>query len=356
MSTIIFLGPTLAHEAARQRLSATYLPPASQGDVLRALQGGATRIGIIDGYFNHVPSVWHKEILLALEQGVPVYGAASMGALRAAELHGFGMQGVGRVFEWYRDGALTDDDEVAVVHGSGEDGYRQLSEALVNVREHLSAAVSSESVTASFAASLFAIAQGLFYRERSYPRLFALAREQHLLEREIEAFAAFIKLRTPVKQRDAIALLERMAADTPQPTPALPRFTLERTFFLERLRNHVALEQLSQPSVPAPSGLAPAALNTLRKKTLLRTLAMKHASQLGLLADADETQQMADDFRRARGLVDGERMLAWLKEQELSLEAFSEVIRELATVRKLEHHYSLEVDARIGAHVRMGLG
>jgi hypothetical protein len=41
-----------------------------------------------------------------------------MGALRAAELHTFGMVGVGRVFEGYRDGVYEDDDEVAVVHGS----------------------------------------------------------------------------------------------------------------------------------------------------------------------------------------------------------------------------------------------
>ena len=40
-------------------------------------------IGIIDGYFQQVPSVWHKEILWAMAQGVHVFGSASMGALRA---------------------------------------------------------------------------------------------------------------------------------------------------------------------------------------------------------------------------------------------------------------------------------
>ena len=34
----------------------------------------------------------------------------------AAELAAFGMQGVGAIFAAYRDGALEDDDEVAVVH------------------------------------------------------------------------------------------------------------------------------------------------------------------------------------------------------------------------------------------------
>nr|UXE46071.1 hypothetical protein Hi04_10k_c5591_00011 [uncultured bacterium] len=119
---VVFLGPSLDLDAARKELAADYRPPAAQGDVLLALRSGARRIGIIDGRFNDVPSVWHKEILLALEEGALVFGAASMGALRAAELHRFGMIGVGRVFEWYRDGVLCDDDEVAVIHGRLEHG------------------------------------------------------------------------------------------------------------------------------------------------------------------------------------------------------------------------------------------
>ena len=89
-------------------------------------------IAIIDGYFDSVPAVSHKEILVALSMGVPVYGAASMGALRVAELHHFGMIGVGRIFERYREGSLEDDDEVAVVHGSADAGF------LVQSRPHWS--------------------------------------------------------------------------------------------------------------------------------------------------------------------------------------------------------------------------
>ncbi len=75
-----------------------------------------------------------------MAQGIHVFGSASMGALRAAELAAFGMEGVGAIFEAYRDGALEDDDEVAVVHGPAESGYRALSVALVNIRHTLAAA------------------------------------------------------------------------------------------------------------------------------------------------------------------------------------------------------------------------
>ena len=63
-----------------------------------------------------------------------------MGALRAAELHTFGMRGVGRIFEAFRDGEVEDDDEVAVVHGPAELGYLVLSEPMFNIRATLARA------------------------------------------------------------------------------------------------------------------------------------------------------------------------------------------------------------------------
>ena len=136
----VFLGPTLASRDARLVLEADYRPPAAQGDVFRAVDHGAVAIGIIDGYFQRIASVWHKEILWAMKQGVHMFGSASMGALRAAELHGFGMRGVGQIFADYRDGVLVDDDEVAVLHGPAEADYVAVSEAMVNIRATLAAA------------------------------------------------------------------------------------------------------------------------------------------------------------------------------------------------------------------------
>ena len=114
---VVFAGPTLPAadiHAALDGIPHGVRPPVAQGDVTRAVLDGAAVIGIIDGFFDRVPAVWHKEILWAMSSGVHVYGAASMGALRAAELHQFGMVGVGAVFAGFRDGVLTGDDEVAV--------------------------------------------------------------------------------------------------------------------------------------------------------------------------------------------------------------------------------------------------
>lgn len=135
---VVFLGPTLTVDKAKEFLPhAIFLPPAKCQSFLHALSLNPSHIILIDGYFENTPSVWHKEILYAMEKGIQVIGASSMGALRAAELHHYGMQGVGEIFHWYKSGLIEDDDEVAVVHQLKERGYLAMSDALVNIRATL---------------------------------------------------------------------------------------------------------------------------------------------------------------------------------------------------------------------------
>jgi len=141
MKTYIFLGPSLdLNEAQSIYPDAIYLPPVKCGGVVKVLQNKPDRLVIIDGFFHYVASVWHKEILFALSKGVEVHGASSMGALRAAELYQFGMVGHGKVYESYKSGELTDDDEVAVLHRSEKSGYKPITDAMVNIRSTLNAA------------------------------------------------------------------------------------------------------------------------------------------------------------------------------------------------------------------------
>ena len=101
---VLFAGPSLSGEISTLKRKFPGLdirPPAACGDILRAVRDGAKAIGLIDGYFGDLPSVWHKEILFALHNGVAVAGGASMGALRAAECAPFGMVGLGSIYEDY---------------------------------------------------------------------------------------------------------------------------------------------------------------------------------------------------------------------------------------------------------------
>jgi hypothetical protein len=210
MNVCIFLGPTVPVEKAAKVLDAVYLPPAAQGDVYLAAVDGAEAIGIVDGYFQGAPSVWHKEILWAMSRGVHVFGSASMGALRAAELSVFGMQGVGRIFEAYRDGVITDDDEVAVVHGPEEICYRATTVPLVNIRATLASALEQELITAPAHRVLTDMARSLYYWDRSYGALVKKC-EAWVEESILERFAAWVSGNAvDQKHDDAIEMLERM--------------------------------------------------------------------------------------------------------------------------------------------------
>ena len=168
MTIVVFVGPTLSREDIAACGDMVCLPPVAQGDVYRAAQRRPLAMGIIDGYFSGAPSVWHKEILWAMSRGIPVFGSASMGALRAAELHAFGMRGVGRIFEAFRDGELEDDDEVAVVHGPAELAHIQVSEAMVNIRATLTRAETEGVLSKSSRGALEAFGKSMFFPQRNW--------------------------------------------------------------------------------------------------------------------------------------------------------------------------------------------
>src|ERR1700723_3878164 len=98
MRAVIFAGPSVPPSLrSEQPAVLKWHPPVRQGELYRVALGRPAIIGVVDGYFEVTPTVWHKEILWAMAQGIHVYGSASIGALRAAELHPFGMTGIGSI-------------------------------------------------------------------------------------------------------------------------------------------------------------------------------------------------------------------------------------------------------------------
>lgn len=235
MKACVFLGPSLRGDEAVRLEGAGAIeirPPVRAGDVRQALHDGCQLIGIVDGFFEQVPTVWHKEILFALSRGAWVYGGGSMGALRAAELHRYGMVGIGAIFDAYRTGQLDADDEVAVVHGPAESGFRELSTALANLRFGLRRAVERGILSAASEAVLLATAQRRFYADRSWKTLFLDGKNQGAVAREeILALQAWVVHESPNQKRDdAIAVLTRMSADLSAGiAPFSPAFAFEPT-------------------------------------------------------------------------------------------------------------------------------
>lgn len=172
---VVFLGPSLPAAEAMRLARCRVLPPARQGDLWRALALRPRAIALVDGLFEAAPSVWHHEILEALEAGVAVFGGASMGALRAAELSPHGMIGVGRIFGWYRDGAIDDDSEVALLHAGAEHGWEAFTVPLVNVRHAAEQARGARVLSRAEAAGLVEEAGLLHFQERTWARVLEAA-------------------------------------------------------------------------------------------------------------------------------------------------------------------------------------
>lgn len=208
---VLFVGPTLPDAAEIADPGIVLRPPAQKGDIVKALEEGANAIGLIDGFFENVAPVWHKEILFALSKGVRVYGAASMGALRAAECAAFGMIGIGCIFEAYASGALADDSAVAQIHAPAELGYRPLSEPLVNVQATLQALVETGAIGEPERAALQACAETIFFKSLTYRSLAEAADLPDPARRR--AIADLLHANAVNQKRiDALQLLRTLAA------------------------------------------------------------------------------------------------------------------------------------------------
>jgi hypothetical protein len=212
MIAIVFSGPSLPSSKAPVYPRLEWRPPVRQGDVYRAAQSRPALIGIVDGYFETVATVWHKEILWAMAQGIHVYGAASIGALRAAELADFGMKGVGAIFRQFYTSALADDDEIAVLHGPEELDYIQVTEAMVNVRATINRALQLEVISPPIAMALLGIAKSLFYKDRTYEVVLRSATEQRMSREALRRFAEWLpEGRIDQKRVDALEMIEVMS-------------------------------------------------------------------------------------------------------------------------------------------------
>jgi hypothetical protein len=211
---IVFLGPSLEQTAAEKILCADYCPPARRGDLLAAVNTGATIIGLIDGVFHQESAVAHREILAAVKKGVVVVGASSMGALRAAEMDTLGMVGIGEIYRMYKSGELESDDEVALVFDPSSG--LALSEPLINIRFTLKRAVDEGILGTAAHDALLSSARSLFYPKRTY-RAIVTAAGNTIDKKTRDRFLNWVTAgAVDQKRRDAVAALEYIRNIAPE--------------------------------------------------------------------------------------------------------------------------------------------
>ncbi|MEO0369928.1 MAG: TfuA-like protein [Pseudomonadota bacterium] len=312
---ILFAGPTISAEDIRDLLpEAEIRPPARTGDIYRAAQDKPVAIGLIDGFFEGVPAVWHKEILWAMDQGIAVFGASSMGALRAAELHAFGMIGVGWIFEAYRDGRFKDDDEVALRHGPKEMSYMALSEPMANIRATLDQSVSEGVLDQAIASNLINRTKAMYFPDRSWDALLTHASEAGMGE-AIDQFKTWLNTnKIDQKNRDARDMTMRMAGFKGTTKPG---FHFQHTVMWEDLTRHCD---------SAGPGLAVSLIFDDLRHDFERYQPLRHRAAAHLQAgmDWDVPPEVIDtaltQFRKEHRLYTGAALNAWLTEHQFNID------------------------------------
>lgn len=311
---VVFLGPSLPAGEARRWVSCHVLPPARRGDVWRALSLRPRAIVLIDGVGEALPPVWHPELLSAVESGVAVFGGAGQGALRAAELAGQGMVGVGQIFEWYRTRTLVDDSEVALRHAGAEQGYRPLTVPMVNVRHVVVQARAARVLNTRQARGLVTVAERLYYGERTWRRILETVRPSWSAATWGGWEGWFSRGVEDLQAMDAQACLRAAAAFLASAAPVKPPRGAVRTLPPARVRRRRLEEgvaMLAGRAVPCAQVLTVLQREpdseALAEAGLRRALLAGWARSLGLEPTAEEVKQAEGEWWRRHEVRPPER-------------------------------------------------
>jgi hypothetical protein len=349
---VVFVGPSISLDAAERIAPFHYCPPAAQGDVYLAVRGGARAIGLVDGFFEGVPAVWHKEILYALSSGVHVFGASSMGALRAAELHAYGMRGVGRIFQWFATDLLDADDEVALVHGPAEVGYIALSLPLVNVRATLDAGVQTGALEASTAQILLRTARSIHFKDRTWKQILDVAGQDTTAR---DASWQWLSANAVDQKRlDACAMIEAMAdlaADWPG--PFRPDFLFEPTDAwnagVSAFEPDAAISEFDRLVVDEArvGGADFEQLFSAATSAVFATPGRDEAAAPGLAS------RRLDTFRKNNGLVDRGAFEAWLARNQLDGRELGKHLVRRASLATIVDRFQKQLDSELIVEIKL---
>ena len=211
----LFAGPSLPYSFTLSE-NIDIFPPIKSGDIYAIINRNYYLIAILDGLFHGVPSIWHREILSALDEGIEVWGASSMGALRACELEEYGMKGFGNVFTWYSDCLLDGDDEVAL-HHLAEAPYSPLTIPLVDIRYCLGTFLDLD-IGSDYHELIIRAARQVPYWERTATSLYTQLLKFNIRPEVASNLINKITSTTSVKQLDALKLIEEISNSKPPST------------------------------------------------------------------------------------------------------------------------------------------
>jgi hypothetical protein len=185
---IVFGSASLALVPREYLPLITVRPPIRRGD-LRECDGAAGTVLILDGLFGSSLAITPTECRELLDRGWVVAGAASMGALRAADLWPAGMLGFGDIYNLFRTGVLRSDADVAVALDA--DGFSELTVSAVHVRALLEAACGRGLIASALARRMLQRARTIYWAQRWWPALLDAWSEMRVEPAVLETLTAW---------------------------------------------------------------------------------------------------------------------------------------------------------------------
>jgi len=209
MKIKIYTGLSIGQDLVKEYLKgAICSPPIKRKDLQADINEGFHIVGIIDGEFLQNLAVAPNEIMDAIRCGVKIYGASSMGALRAAELKDYGMLGCGEVFKHICAQQYFNDDHL------GQIFYSDSVHASLPFVDFLLAIRNLKNKIAPKDIKFLEISyQDLHFSERSLKSLSILCRESVRRNKLLNALSLIEKNIVQAKKQDGIELLKLIKTD-----------------------------------------------------------------------------------------------------------------------------------------------
>ncbi len=190
---------------------------------MTAVDDGFDTVLLVDGRFMDVAAVTHEELLEVLHRGATVVGAASIGALRAAELRYQGMIGCGTAYSAILSEVITDDSELAVLMCPYT--FSALTISLLDVRGILGLAHGA-GVPMDALGDAFADARSMHFTERFSGRLGSLWARRGNLDQALSLLTGSGATVKSNDYRHALSVVAGGDSNSPaQPHPTQPLYT-----------------------------------------------------------------------------------------------------------------------------------
>lgn len=212
MKIKVYAQLSIEEKQIRQYIKNAFVSgPIKRGDLYQDIDQKFNIVAIVDGRFDQALAVSPSEILDGIRSGLRIYGSSSMGAIRAAELHSFGMIGVGEIYNYISSSSQFRDDFVGQIFSENNKNLKSYS--YIDFFFSAMKLVNDKKIDSSTADLLCLLYSSLYYTERNRLGFLQKLQTEKKCLKLTRAADIIFNCNYSQKKTDAIELLKRINKD-----------------------------------------------------------------------------------------------------------------------------------------------